>query len=71
MAKKFNAQVGDLVVFNHNLDAAVFRVAEVGPGFRLGVTDHSMEAMGVQASIQTTDKSLALPLSVGQLAQIK
>lgn len=69
MAKKFN--VGDLVVFNHNLDAAVFRVAEVGPGFRLGVTDRSIEEMGLQASVQTTDKSLALPLSVGQLAQIK
>lgn len=69
MAKKF--KVGDLVVFNHLLDAAVFRVAEVGPGFRLGVKDRSLEDMGVQASVQWIDKSLAKPLSVGQLAQIQ
>lgn len=68
MAKQF--KVGELVVFNHELDAAVFRVMDVA-GHKLGVGDKTIEDMGHRPCVQWIDKSLAKPLSVGQLAQIK
>lgn len=65
--------VGDLVVFNHSLDAALFRIAEID-GYRVGVTDRSMEDMnggkGYKAAVQWVDKSSMLSPSVGQLKQL-
>lgn len=61
--------IGDLVVFNHSIDAALFRIAEID-GFRVGVTDRSMEDMNVKAAVQWVDKSSMLRPSVGQLKQL-
>jgi ASC-1-like (ASCH) protein len=57
--------VGDLVVFNHTLDAAFFRVVHID-GFMVGVKDRSMEDMA-NAAIQMVDKSMILRPSIGQL----
>lgn len=58
-------KVNDLVVFNHTLDAAVFRVKKI-EGFNLGVVDRSLEDMP-NAAIQWIDRACALPPSTGQL----
>jgi hypothetical protein len=60
--------IGDLVVFNHLLDAAFFRVAQID-GLRVGVTDRSMEDGNkkLSAAVQWVDKSLIRQPSIGQL----
>jgi len=68
--------VGDLVVFNHQLDAAVFRVIVIGDTglegiFRVGVIDRSLENLPIKQAIQWVDKASILPLSFGQLARLK
>ncbi len=61
-------QVNSLVVFNHSLDAAVFRVKQV-EGFHVGVIDRSLEDSCPNQAIQWVDKSSLLSPSVGQLAR--
>jgi hypothetical protein len=62
--------VGDLVVFNHTLHAAFFRIAQI-EGFRVGVTDRSMEGIkDCKPAVQWVDKSSMLMPSVGQLKSL-
>lgn len=65
MANKVDIKVGDLVVFNHELDATIFRVKAVN-GFILSIVEHSLEHLNVKE--QFIDKSLAKPLNRGQIS---
>lgn len=67
MSKNFKPQVNDLVVFNHEPDATLFRVREI-KGFSLVVVDRAIEHLNAQE--QFIDVSLALPPTVAQLKQL-
>jgi len=62
-------KINSLVVFNHEPDAAVFRVKEVR-GTMIGVVDRSLEDWIPNQAVQWIDRSLAHPLSIGQLARL-
>jgi hypothetical protein len=68
MAKKFKPQVGELVVFNHNPDATLFRVKAM-EGLTLTVVDRDIEDNFPNE--QYMDISLAMAPTVAQLKQIK
>jgi len=59
-------KINSLVVFNHELDAAVFRVKEV-QGTMIGVVDRSLEDWMPNQALQWVDRSLAHNLSIGQI----
>lgn len=67
MARRFNPQPGDLVVMNHQPDAALFRVRKVD-GFRLTVVDRQIEDMNPVE--QVVDVSMAKAPTVAQLKQL-
>jgi hypothetical protein len=66
---KKSPAINSLVVFNHQPDAAVFRVKEV-KGTMIGVVDRSLEDSTPNQAIHWIDCSFARPLSLGQLARL-
>lgn len=58
-------ELNTLVVFNHSLEAAMFRAVDVKDRYRIGVVDAHHEGN----AIQWVDKSSILVPSIGQLKQ--
>lgn len=66
--KRFKPKENELIVFNHESDAALFRVRKV-EGRTLTIVDRAIEHLNPHE--QFVDVSLAMPPSVIQLKQLE